>query len=243
MKLLKSISLLITVLALTSCGGSKRFQKNPIDEMVRDMPTGQVFSIILNDMDVQGNFSDTYFHQYKVIENDADGNPTERLTDWKKVPEGFFQMHINNMGMEIASRGEDGQLKKTVNPPGYSNYVGNPKYGQWKQRDGYSFWEFYGQYAFMSSMFNMMAYPVRRSYYYDWRNNYYGTGRVYYGPTYGSGRYYGTSSSYTRTTRPNSTWNSKPNTFRQRVANRTSRSSSRYSSSSSSRSRGGGIGK
>ncbi len=242
MKLVKLLLSFTIIISISSCGGGKRFQKNPVDEMIRDMPSDRVFSVILHDMDVQGNFSETYYHQYKVIEEKTPGKPEERVTEWKRVPESYFQMHVNNMGMEIASRGEDGKLVKSANPPGYNNYVGNPKYGTWRQRDGYSFWEFYGQYAFMSSMFNMMAYPVRRSYYDDWRGNYYGTGRTYYGPTYGSGRYYGTSSSYTQSSRPNSTWSSKPNSFKQRVQNRTSRSSSRYSSSSS-RSRGSGFGK
>ena len=206
MKLTKSVAILLSILFLASCGGGNKYQKNPVDEIIRDMPTDRIFSIILNDMDAQGNFSQTYYHQYKIIEETTPGQPEERLTDWKKVPEPFFNMHLNNMGMEIASRGEDGKLSKAANPPGYNNYVGNAKYGQWRQRDGYSFWEFYGQYAFMSSMFNMMTYPVRRSYWNDWRGNYYGTGRTYYGPTYGGSTYYGTSSSYTRSSRPNSTW-------------------------------------
>ena len=242
MKLAKLFIASIVILSLSACGGSKRFQKNPVDDIIKEMPTDRVFSIILHDMDVQGNFSDAYYHQYKIIEEITPGEPEERITDWKKVPETVFNMHMNNMGMEIASRGEDGKLSKAATPPGYNNYVGNPKYGTWRQRDGYSFWEFYGQYAFMRSMFGYGGYPVRRSYYDDWRGNYYGTGRTYYGPTYGGTTYYGTSSSYNRSSRPNSTWNSKPNTFKQRVANRTSRSSSRYSSSSS-RSRGGGFGK
>ncbi|MEM6359513.1 MAG: hypothetical protein AAF149_10645 [Bacteroidota bacterium] len=242
MKVIKATSVLFVVFLLASCGGSKRFEKSPVDNIIRDMPSDRVFSVILNDMDVEGSFFHTYTHQYKIIEETEPGKPEERLTDWYEVSEGYFESHANDMGMEIASRGEDGKLQKGASPPGYNNYVGNPKYGRWENRGGSSFWAFYGQYAFMSSMFNMMTYPVRRSYWNDYRGSYYGTGRSYYGPTASGRSYYGTNSDYNRSTRPNSTWSRNTSSFKNRVSSRTSRSSSRYGGSSS-RSRGGGYGK
>lgn len=241
MRFLKFSIGVITLLMLSACGG-KKFEKNPLDMIIRDMPSDRVFSVILHDMDVEGTFFKTFNHQYKIIEEIEAGKPKERITDWYEVPESFFEQHANDMGMELASRGEDGKLQKGASPPGYNNYVGNPKYGRWETRNGNSFWAFYGQYAFMSRMFNLMSYPVRRSYYDDYRRDYYGTGRGYYGPTTRGRSYYGTNSDYNRTARPNSTWSRNTSTFKQRVSNRTSRSSSRYGGSSS-RSRGGGFGK
>ncbi len=235
------ILLVLAALALLSNCGGKKFTKNYIDEVVRDMPTGRVFSVILHDMDVQGNFMHDYYHQYKIIEETEPGKPEEELTGWVEVSEDYFNQNVNNMGMELVHRGEDGKVVKSVSPPGYNNYVGNPKYGHWQSSGGHSFWAFYGQYAFMSSMFNLMTYPVRRSYYDDYRGGYYGR-RPYYGPTVGGSPYYGTNSPYTRSTRPNSTWSRNTSTFKNRVASRTSRSSSRYGGSRS-RSRGGGFGK
>ena len=240
-KVKNSIPLLILTLFLSSCGGDK-YIKPPLDTIIRDMPSDRVFSILLYDMDVQGNFSRDYYHQYRIIEETTPGKPEERLTEWYKVDEKYFNQHADNMGMTIASRGEDGKLEKTVAPPGYNNYVGNPKYGSWQGSGTNSFWAFYGQYAFMSSMFNLATYPVRRSYYDGYRGNYYGRGRSYYGPTTSGRPYYGTNSSYTQSTRPNSSWSRNTSTFKQRVSGRTSRSGSRYSGSSS-RSRGGGYGK
>ncbi len=54
--------------------------------------------------------------------------------------------------------------------------VGNPNYGQWRsQSNGSSFWEFYGQYALISSLFgrgpmsyNSWAYNRPYSYYHDY---------------------------------------------------------------------------
>lgn len=247
-------TLTVALVLFASCGGGKEFVKNPVDDIIRDMPANRVFSIILYDMNVEGNFSRSFYHQYRIIEETEPGKPEERTTDWMRVSEQYFTQHQDDMGMTLASRGEDGELVKTVSPPGYNNYVGNEKYGQWKTHsDGYSFWEFYGQYAFMSHMFNMFTYPVRRSYYDDYRGNYYGRGRSYYGPTSSGSRYYGTGSAYNRSTRPNSTWSQNRSSFKNRVNNRTTRSSSssntrttRSSSryrGSSSRSRGGGFGK
>lgn len=253
MKYAKLTAITLLLIAVSSCGGRKEeFIKNPVDDLVRDMPAERVFSIALYDMNVEGNFFEDYYHKYRIIEEKTPGQPEERITDWFPVSESQFKQHVDDMGMELVSRGEDGKLVKEVSPPGYNNYVGNEKYGQWTQRDGGSFWEFYGKYAFMSSMFRMFTYPVNRSYYNDYRGNYYGRGRAYYGPTTGGSSYYGTNSNYTKTSRTNSTWSNNKSSFKNRVnsrtsrssssTSRTSRSSSRYGSSSS-RSRGGGFGK
>ncbi len=252
MKKTKLLGLLGAVLFLISCGGGKEFVKSPVDTLIRDMNSEPMFSIILYDMEVEGNFSKTYKHQYQVI-TEKDSVPQERLTDWYPVSKDFFTYHENNMGMEVASKGRDGKVSKGISPAGYSNYVGNPQYGQWKQRDGGSFWEFYGKYAMLSSMFHMFTYPARMSYWNDYRSNYHGYGRPYYGPSSGGRSYYGTYSDYNRKTKPNSRY-TRSSTFKNKVNNRvqrstsnksktstrTSRSSSRYSGSSRSRSFGGG---
>lgn len=53
-----------------------------------------------------------------------------------------------------------------------SQYVGNPHYGSWSHGSGGSFWAWYGQYAFFSSMFGRDRY-----YYHDWSR---GRGYSYY---------------------------------------------------------------
>lgn len=229
------ILIVLAGIFLFSCGGG--FEKSPIDIIVRDMPREEVFSVLLHDMDVQGNFSKTYYHQYEVIQGSTPETIESYTTDWLKVSEQEFNKYINDMGMEIAARDSTGKLTKAVAPPGYNNYVGNAKYGRWENQGGYSFWAFYGQYAFLSSMFRIATYPVRRSYYNDWRG--YG-GRPYYGP---GGSYYGTGSGYNKTRNPSSSWNSKSSSFKSRVQSRATRSSGRSGRSSSSRSRGGGSGK
>lgn len=228
------------------------YTKSPLDLLIRDLNSEQNFTIILYDMDYNES-SDTYLHKYNVLVERPDSVYTKE-TDWVTVSRTFFNQNVDNMGMELASK-KDGNLNKTAAPAGYSNYIGNEKYGQWRERDGSSFWEFYGRYAFMSSMFRMAMFPIQYSYWNDYRTNYYGNGRSYYGPTTNGQRMYGTNSRYGQTN-TQKTWNNKSSSFKSRVRSqvsrsssasntrsaRTTRSSNRYSSSST-RSRGGGFGK
>ncbi|MBT3208748.1 MAG: hypothetical protein HN704_00320 [Bacteroidetes bacterium] len=241
-----SFSLLLIII-LMSCS-SKEFVKNPVDVLVRDLPSDAVFSIVLYDMGVEGTFAKTYKHQYQIV-TEKNENISDTKTDWIEVGKDFFYLHENNMGMEIISRNADGKLNKTASPAGYSNYVGNEKYGKWSDRGGSSFWEFYGKYAMLSSMFHMISYPANRTHWNDYHSNYYGR-KSYYGPSSNGKSYYGTYSDNNTKSRSNSKYTNSSN-FRNKVqskvsrsssTSKTSRSSSRYSSSRS-RSRGGGSGK
>ncbi len=131
------------LLLLISCR-SNDFEKSPVDELVRDMTETPVYSVILYDMDEEGSFFKDYKHQYRIIKESKEGaTPEEEITDWMPVSEDFFNRNIDNMGMEIAAKSADGTVSKTAAPPGYSNYVGNEKYGQWQQgSNGQSFWAF-----------------------------------------------------------------------------------------------------
>ena len=233
--------------------------KSPVDLMIKDMHDKPNFSIILHDMDEEGLIFKTYKHQYKVViesepaaevdENAAPStdnsepeakNVTSNITDWKEVSRIDFNKNEANMGMELAHK-KDGKVKKQVSPPGYSHYVGNRRYGYWKN----DVWSYYGRYRFMSDMFYMSSYPIRRSYYNDYYGNYYSTGRAYYGgrDSYGRSRY----GTYGRYNSGRSTRYSRSSRYRSGSrsysSGRSSRSGSRYSGGSSHRSRGGGFGK
>jgi hypothetical protein len=232
------------------------WEKSPVDKLISSYASEANYSIILQDMN---SHDGKYFHQYNTLIEQPD-TVLSVLSDWENVSETFFADHVNNMGMEIVSK-KDGKLSKAASPAGYNHYIGNEKYGQWTQRNGYSFWEFYGRYAFMSSMFNLMTYPVRRSYWNDYSyGGYYGS-RPYYGPS--GSNMYGTRSYTSTTAGRNTTWGAKPSGFKSQVRSRVARSSSAaksrsYSSGSSyskrsrsssrysgysSRSRSGGFGK
>ena len=270
--LIPLFSLLLLNACFSSGGNTQReWQKNPVDEYVKALSTEPTYSIILYDMDVQGNFVKSYLHQYQIITMGADSVPLVETTDWLQVSEDYFTAHENDMGMEIVAKGEDGKVTKSASPAGFTNYVGNERYGRWRtDNSGNSFWEFYGKYRLLSDVFYMVGSPVYRRGYYDYRDNYRGR-RSYYGGNTSSGNpRYGTNSDYNRQTRPNffqrraakngftrsTRTTSSARSTRSSSNNRTSRSSRSSSSSrsrtsrssgrysrSSSRSRGGGFGK
>lgn len=230
--IIPALLLLLSSCSCSSDGNQRKFIKNPVDILMRDLSSYNNYSIILHDMDMNGS---KYQHQYKVVQmKTKESAPEEKLTKWYEVDRTFFNKHQQNMGMEIASKSPTGKISKVASPPGYSNYVGNEQYGRWKtDNSGNSFWEFYGKYAMMQSMFNMMSYPIYRSHYNDYHSNYYGR-RAYYGPRSSSGSYrYGTSGSYTTSTRPKSKWGSKTRSTSGFGKSSSSSSSSSRSSSSS----------
>ncbi|MBI9069994.1 MAG: hypothetical protein JEY94_00250 [Melioribacteraceae bacterium] len=232
MKKILSLFGLTVIIMFTSCGG-RSFTKSPVDEMIRDMGNATTFSIILYDMDESGTFFKNYKHKYRIIK-EINEVIDEKMTDWVEVSKDFFYKNENNMGMEIASKGQDGKISKVASPPGYSNYVGNSRYGQWNNSGGTSFWVFYGQYAMMRSLFNMGSYPAYRNSWNNYNTSYRGR-TPYYGTKTASGSRFGTSSAYNKKTNPGSRFSSK---FSQN-----SRSGSRFNSKFSSRSRSGGFGK
>ncbi len=256
--------LVACALIFTACGSSKPKYDgpSPVDMLMRDLSNEKSYSIILHDMKMDES-KGLYEHKYKVFK-DIEKDSVGKVGDWTKTSEQFFAENLNNMGLELASKGEDGKIHKVPAPPGFNNRVGNAKYGEWQTNSsGQSFWHFYGQYMFMSSMMNMMAGPVYRDNYYhyrDYRSNP-STGNT---PYYGNNNQYGTNSPHGRASNPSfferKQQQQQLSSFKQKVASnparytrassngndnnnnsRAPRTSTR--SGSSSRSRGGSFGK
>lgn len=232
-------------LFIGGCTSGSRYAEEGLDTVIKDHREARDFTVLLYDQNYEGG---KYQHQYQVI-LPVDDTVESKVTAFYPVSDRFFNAHVDHLGMELANK-KDGIVNKTVAPAGYSQYVGNPKYGQWTERNGNSFWEFYGKFAFMNSMFHMFSSPARYGYWNDYQRNYAPRGRAYRGPN----NYYGTQSYMKSNTGKSSTWSKKPSSFRSDVRSRVqrsstaskskvNRSSSRYSSSSSSRSRSGGFGK
>lgn len=242
----------LVVFLLKSCMGNRDSSStmlNPLTNVLKKHSQEKNLSVILYDMDALNpkSSSPDYMHKYQILIERPDTVLTE-LTPWTEVPDTFFNAHINDLGMELLTK-KDGVLKQQVSPAGYSNYIGNERYGHWTERNGSSFWEFYGKYRFMSSLFGLATYPARRDYWYDYDRSYRRSGRAYYGPT--GQTVYGTKT-YANNSGSNKKWNSNPTSFKQRVRSkvaqsssrrRTSRSASRSSSNTSYRSRSRGFGK
>jgi hypothetical protein len=226
-------------LMLLSCQPS-----SPVDQIQKSLEEFPEYSIILQDMKEEGNFFTDYFHQYKLVygEKVSGGDSLvfrTELTDWYRVPKKEYQNKYNFLGMALISKSADGDINDSPSPPGYQ-YVGNPRYGQWRtDSNGNSFWEFYGKFAFFSYMFGGLTRPVYRG---DWND--YRQYRNDRRPYYGKNKQFGTQGSYTKQTKKSFFDRQKA-----REASRKSRFSKKFnnrfqrSKSSGMRRRSGGFGK
>ncbi|MGK0290142.1 MAG: hypothetical protein ACI86H_001597 [bacterium] len=263
MKAQKILLLIVSMILVSSCSEEhKKYIKSPLDIIVTNYIDMQNYSVVLADMDYKKD-TDKYFHKYKIIlEKPSSGSESKeddfdvKTTEWIAVSPITFEEHQKDLGMTVLSK-KDGVLDKTSTPAGYDNYVGNKKYGSWNTNSsGSSFWAFYGQYHFMSSLFYGSSHRYRRSDYDYYRGNH-----------YGKSNYYGRNNDFGTSTYKSKNWSSKSTSFKDNVRSKvnrsssalkskgysssksygnsktTTRNSSRYSNSSSSRSRSGGFGK
>ena len=231
------ISTVLMLILLSACGRSTSLSK-----LQKELDQYPQYSVILQDMREEGNFFKDYYHQYRIVYPEISSNDTtfkEYITDYLEVDKKDFQKYYNYLGMTILSKGNDGKVNTSAQPPGYQ-YVGDPRYGRWRTgSDGSSFWEFYGKFAFFNAMFNMFSRPVYRG---DWDNyrRYRSRGDDYFGRN----KQYGTNGSYTKQTHPNffqrrqAREMARKKSFSDRVKSRSNRSNM-----SSTRRRSGGFGK
>jgi hypothetical protein len=236
---MKGLAFLPLVLLLSSCGGGP---KKSLEELKKDLSIYDEYSVILQDMDIEGVFSKTYHHKYKVVHSDQKDSAGEFsyqsfTTAWVPVALSFYQKHEGDLGMTLLSKNAEGQVQETVHPAGYQ-YIGNARYGEWRtDSSGNRFWEFYGKFAFFNSMFHLFS-PVRYRDYDYWRTDYYSRGRPYYGRN----NEYGTTGSYTKKTNPTffdrkvQREQAKKSRFADKVNSRQGRSSMSSTRSRSSRS-------
>lgn len=233
------LTLLFMGIFLAACNKS-----SPISKLQSSMEQHPEYSIVLEDMKQDGNFFPEYYHRYKTIYGEREsGNDSmvyrSEVSDWERVDKREYQKYDQYLGMTLASKSPDGDVDNNQYPPGYQ-YVGNPQYGEWRTNaNGTSFWEFYGKYAMLQTVFGMFNRPVYRNDY-DTYRNYRNQGKPYFG----NKNQYGTYGNYTKKSNPTFFQrrqvreSQRKRSFSDKVKNRT-----RRSNMSRSRSRSGGFGK
>lgn len=175
-------------LLLCGCGVTQP----PIYHLTAQLKDAPEYSILLDDMEERGEFVPSYYQKYRVVAGDQ-----VRTTDWLEVPEDYYRKTEPYLGMALVVK-KDGKVSDVAQPPGYA-YVGDEKYGTWKQdNQGNSFWEFYGKYALLSHLLGMGTGRIYR-HDYDMYNQYRTQGRTYYGQN----RQYGTNGTLTKQEKPN----------------------------------------
>ena len=244
----KLFFILITTVLITACGDdvkpAKEVSIEPT-EMYILQNKDQDFSIVLDDMKIEEESNlMVYKHKYDILTLKNDSLHTKK-TDWKTVSQNYFVKHENDLGMEIVSK-HDNKLSRVAQPVGFGWAIGNKDHGEWEavQKDSTS-----------TSNNNNRRWRSNSSSFFFWywmgsrRNTYardyngYQTNRRQGLAYYGSGNNtYGTQSAYQKKSR-SSFYTRKASNTSTWTNHKTSRSSSRYSSGSSTRSRSGGYGK
>ena len=197
-----TIALVLASLALTTgCGRAT----DPVQRAARDLERYPEYTLIIEDLKVEDGFFPDYFLRMQIMT--AAGQRTEsgqdtlvyetRMTEWQEVSEEVFARYQNYLGMVVASKTRDGKRSGPRNayPAGYQ-YVGNSQYGSW---GGGGFWQFYGQYAFMSAMLG--GHRIGRNDYDGYRRDR-ERGRPHYGPVKNGRQTFGTAGTQTQKTRP-----------------------------------------
>ena len=88
---------LTSLVWLCACGGSSRKRHTNHLQTIQQMLAGsKEYSVILEDMKVEGNFMDEYFHKYKLIvvqkiAGKEDDEFKETTTDWYQVSQQQYQ--------------------------------------------------------------------------------------------------------------------------------------------------------
>ena len=215
---------------VSACGEAPK--TDPLGKIKADLAKEPTYSILLEDMKQEGTFFKKSFHKYLVVKLDK-----STKSDWIEVPESYYDKTQEFLGMALVSK-KDGVLDTQASPPGY-NFVGDPAYGSWRQdSQGGSFWEFYGKYALLSSLFGGWNRPI-------YRNDYamYNDSRSRNQPFFGRNKEFGSAGNIVKAKKPDfysrrmAGVNAGKSSFKEKAASRVGRTKTDF------RSRAGGIGK
>ena len=229
----------VITLVLASCGGTS-IPPNPINALMESLSKKGTYTITLDDMNLNG---EQYEHTYKIYQIKSDNSVVISYSKKINVSDDFFMLHEDDMGMEVVSKTDKGAINTLISPPGFTNFVGNENFGEWKEayvdtldiRDDAdsTFWVFNEANSNLAEELGIQGLNITLLEYNNFQENYL-FNRPFYGPkTAPDSTKYGTRSSHRV--------RYFPLFYRRRSLNRNFYK--RYSSSSTGSRGGGGFGK
>jgi hypothetical protein len=124
----------------------------------------QRYAAVKDNLEQFGNWTDKV-QELQAIQNAANlAIYNDALSDTVNVIADLSQGELARVN--AISQEAEQKANGAKNYGAGSQYIGNPHYGHWSQGSGGSFWAWYGQYRFFSSMFG-----GQRQYYNDWGRN------------------------------------------------------------------------
>ena len=170
--------------------------------------TGQLYQSwdkVLVDMETRGSGKAREYNQKiktvrtTLTDATAKGGTATSDEKWVDVSKAEYQAMEKNLGMAIEHKSAgkyDTESERVVQPAGFAYMAPQGQrnqYGYWEQRNGTSFWVFYGQYALMRDLlFNRDYRGIDYREYQDYRNyrqrneTYYGRDTTTQAPKYGT---------------------------------------------------------
>lgn len=231
--------LAVLTLVLARCGGTS-IPENPINKLMDQLANAESYTITLDDMDLN---DDQYTHRYKIYQISNDSVVSITYSPRVKVSDDFFLLHEDDMGMELVSKTSTGAINSLISPPGFTNFVGNERFGHWKEvyvdtfnvlsYEDSTFWEFNESHKNLEEELGLSGLNITMGEYILFKESYL-FNRPFYGPKVApDSTKYGTSSPHRV--------RYFPGFYRRRMLN--GNFHKRYSSSSSGSRGGGGFGK
>jgi hypothetical protein len=162
----------IFMVNIFQCGGSSssdyEYPTNrgrDFSQIVREFDAHNEFSLILRDMDYKNS---QHYHKYEYVTDTSDVIVSSE-TGWYEVTPTFFKQHVNHLGLQLLHK-NGGTKSFGVDPPGFSQFVGNEKYGSWKDNYGEYEWHYSPEYENLNAILtDGFAVPIKKNYE-NWKN-------------------------------------------------------------------------
>lgn len=173
---------IITALLLFGCSDSV-----PVEEIEKSLRNAPSYSIILEDMEEEGDILKSYFHKYRIVQENKRG-----ISRWYEVPKDYYMANEAFLGMVIAGK-NGGEIVSSAVPLAYQ-YVGDARYGRWRDDDQ---WEFDRESPFFDELDIDLSFPIYRKDYKAYKRS-----KLRKVPFFGSHKEYGTRGAVTKKKNP-----------------------------------------
>jgi len=110
-------------------------------KIVGEFDANDEFTLILRDMDYRNS---QHYHKYEYVTDTSDVI-VHSETGWYDVTPTFFKQHVNHLGLELVHKNGGTKLFGAT-PPGFSQFVGDEKYGSWVDNYGQKEWIYHPEY-------------------------------------------------------------------------------------------------